>query len=156
MQKCRLMLIVWGLVMSLSLYSQTYRLKLQSGSVNPSILCTTMSIGGYEIEDVIIDSGSTATQLTLADYTELRERGILTSSNFVGEVNTRNSNGTYCKKLKYRIPSIIIGGLRVTNLEVTFDTNDGQSTPRLVGLNFFRLFQTVTIDFNENTLVLAK
>lgn len=156
MLKYRLLLIVWGLVISLSLSAQTYLLQLYPGSVNPSILCTSMTIGGYEIDDVIIDTGSTATQLTLADYTELRERGILTSSNFVGEVNTRNSNGTYCKKLKYRIPMLVIGNLQVTNLEVIFEGSDNKTSPRLVGLNFFRLFKNVAIDFSENTLMLVK
>lgn len=150
----RIFALVILLMSSLHLLAQEYMVALVPGKTNPALLCTTISFQEYQIDNVIIDTGSTTTQLNHKDFVTLKKNGLLSSANLLGEVKTRDCNGVITAKQKYRIPLMSIGGIKIRNLEVIFDKEENAS--RLLGLNFFRLFRNVSIDFNEKTLVLIK
>ena len=134
-----------------------YRMKFtEPHGVNPMLVCTNMDFGGYKI-DAMFDTGSTCTQLPYSDYDVLKRRGVIGEHNLVGYVKTCIANGTVTQqKPKYKIKSVVIGGIKVSNIEVVFDTSNKSNTHRLIGQNFLRHFDKVEFDFNNKEIILLK
>ena len=134
-----------------------YKMKFtEPNGVNPMLVCTNMDFGGYKI-DVMFDTGSTCTQLTCSDYDVLKRHEVIGEHNFVGYVKTRIANGAITdQKPKYKIKSVVIGGIKVSNIEVVFDISNKSNTHRLIGQNFLRYFDKVEFDFNNKEIVLIK
>lgn len=150
----KLVTLLMVLIITLPISAQEYIIKIVPGKNNPSLLCTYMHVGGYRMDNVIIDTGSTTSQLNYKDYIQLKISGILTDANLIGTVKTRNANGIITSKPKYRIPSMTIGSTTVHNMEVIFDSSENAS--RLLGLNYLKLFKSVTLDISDSTLILVK
>ena len=140
----------------MSLSAKTYTIHLEPCSFNPTAMCTNVSISGYQMKDVFIDTGATTSQLTYKDFIELRKRGVLSSSNFLCESTARDANGTERKTQRYRIESLNIDGVLVQNLVVIFTSKDCPNAKRLLGLNFFKFFRFFMVDFEDNILMLIK
>ena len=146
------------IVVCVGVSAQTrYRMKFtEPNGVNPMLVCTNMDFGGYKI-DVMFDTGSTCTQLPYSDYVALKRHDVIGEHNFVGYVKTCIANGTVTsQKPKYKIKSVVIGGIKVSNLEVVFDTSNKSNTHRLIGQNFLRYFDKVEFDSNNKEIVLIK
>ena len=145
--------IVWAGVSAQIRYKMKFT---EPNGVNPLLVCTNMDFGGYKI-DVMFDTGSTCTQLPYSDYVALKHRKVIGEHNFVGYVKTCIANGTVTEqKPKYKIKTVVISGIKVSNIEVVFDTSNKSNTHRLIGQNFLRHFDKVEFDFNNKEIVLVK
>ena len=154
----KIIILIALIIVCVGVSAQTrYKMKFtEPNGVNPMLVCTNMDFGGYKI-DVMFDTGSTCTQLPYSDYVALKRRGVIGEHNFVGNVQTCIANGTLTEqKPKYKISSVVICGIKVSNIEVVFDISNKSNTHRLIGQNFLRHFDKVEFDFNNKEIVLVK
>lgn len=134
---------------------QSYVIRYSAASHNPALISLSLTVDSYCMDDVIIDSGSTTTQLTYTDYVHLKNSGYLTRDSYIGSVQTRNCNGQIVNKPKYRLKTVKLGTITLNNVDVIFDTVNKTNNIRLLGLNFLNRFSSVNVDFNSKTLTLA-
>ena len=154
----KITILIALIIVCVGVSAQTrYTMKFtEPNGVNPMLVCTNMDFGGYKI-DVMFDTGSTCTQLPYPDYVALKRRGVIGKHNFVGNVKTCIANGTVTgQKPKYKIKSVVIGGIKVSSIEGVFDMSNKSNTHRLIGQNFLRHFDKVEFDFNNKEIVLVK
>ena len=154
----KIIILIALIIVCVGVSAQTrYKMKFtEPNGVNPMLVCTNMDFGGYKI-DVMFDTGSTCTQLPYSDYVALKRRKVIGEHNLVGYVKTCIANGTVtAQKPKYKIKSVVIGGIKVSNIEVVFDISNKSNTHRLIGQNFLRYFDKVEFDFNNKEIVLIK
>ena len=154
----KIIILIASIIVCVGVSAQTrYKMKFtEPNGVNPLLICTNMDFEGYVI-DVMFDTGSTCTQLPYSDYVALKRRGVIGEHNFVGNVQTCIANGTLTEqKPKYKISSVVIGGIKVSNIEIVFDISNKSNKHRLIGQNFLRYFNKVEFDFNNKEIVLIK
>ena len=134
-------------------YSQSRSVTVSRG--RNDLMYVNASVSGYQLSDVIIDTGSNKSLLSYSDYVEMKKRGIISKDNFAGYVNIRTSANTVARRECYSIDRFEFLGFTLDNVVVIFDTVNKNSDTRIIGMNILKMFDKIEYSPKKGELTVS-
>jgi predicted aspartyl protease len=103
--------------------------------------------------DFILDSGASVVLIPEDVFSVLVRNGTILKSDILGYQNFTIADGTTSKKPVFRIKSLTIGNITVTDIEATIGE---LNSDLLLGQSFIQKFKSIKIDNSSNELVIEK
>jgi aspartyl protease family protein len=138
-------------------YTTSEDMSLYAGSINipyseqhGNTITIPVKINGMGL-DMIFDTGASSTCITLAEARYLYEKGTLTQSDFLEEMNYQTADGNISVGLRINLREVQIGDkITLQNIEALVVEN--QQAPLLLGQSVMKKFREISVD-RENKLV---
>lgn len=133
--------------LSLSLFAQKhYSVKITK---TDKYVIVPANIEGYEIEDLIFDTGCVTTLLLDEDLERLKKLGIVSEKDRKPDTYMKGYDGRKMQVKKYVVPSLTIGRMRLRNVVVLFSP---VAKTRTLGQNVMRRFEKIAINYKDNSM----
>ena len=137
----RIVAAILILLSSVQAYAQSRSVTVRNNGND--LMYVSITVSGYRMGDVIVDTGSNKSLLAYEDYVEMKRRGIISRDNFAGYVNIRTSANTVARRESYCIDGLDFLGFRLDNVVVIFDTSSKISRTRIIGMNILGRFDKI-------------
>jgi clan AA aspartic protease (TIGR02281 family) len=100
----------------------------------------------------LLDTGATNVVIPKDVAARLMREGTLTSADYIGDSTYIMGDGHRRHSAKYRLKSVTVGGLTVTDVKCTIG---GAGSSLLLGQSFLQKFSSYSIDNSRGVLVLG-
>lgn len=104
--------------------------------------------------DMIYDTGSTETMLSLAEAEYLYRKGLLTEADFIEEQSLSMADGSITEGLKIRLKQLAVGtdknGFYIEDIEAT--VTGSHNSMLLLGQNVMQYFRSISVDTEEGVI----
>jgi clan AA aspartic protease (TIGR02281 family) len=117
-----------------------------------NVLETDILLNGYKSR-FIFDTGASNVSFSSKLYKTLVQKGLITQSDIIREIETVMANGDIAKALIVNIKRIDLGDSYLENIEAMIIK--GNNVPPLLGQSALEKFGTITID-NQKSLIFLK
>ena len=115
---------------------------------------TTISIGNYTMNDVMIDTGSTFTVLNYNDYNYMLSHNIISEKDYICDNTMSTPSGSHTVK-RYNVKSINIDNITLHNVMICFNISCPFKNLRVLGMDTINEFDTFTINFKTNEVTVT-
>ncbi len=149
----RIVAAILILLSSVQAYAQSRSVTV--GNNGNDLMYVSITVSGYRMGDVIVDTGSNKSLLAYEDYVEMKRRGIISRDNFAGYVNIRTSANTVARRESYCIDGLDFLGFRLDNVVVIFDTSSKNSRTRIIGMNVLKNFNKIEYSPKKGELTVS-
>jgi len=149
----RIVAAILILLSSVQAYAQSRSVTV--GNNGNDLMYVSITVSGYRMGDVIVDTGSNKSLLAYEDYVEMKRRGIISRDNFAGYVNIRTSANTVARRESYCIDGLDFLGFRLDNVVVIFDTSSKISRTRIIGMNVLKNFSKIEYSPKKGELTVS-
>ena len=113
-------------------------------------------IENYALDNCIIATGCAGIHLPYKDYQYCISHGIITEKDYECDVMNRTALSTLYRGKKYKVRNFYVGNFLIHDVSVTFDIFNKEGYMRLIGMELFNNFSSVTINLKENKILLTR
>lgn len=145
---CVLLNILLFIMLSLTCLSQTI-IKMQKQSGVYYLPC---KVNGLKL-DFILDTGASNISISLSEALFMLKNGYLSEDDIKGSSYAQLANGELVKNTEIRIRKLLIGDLELSNIKAGIINNI--DAPLLLGQSLLSRFGKVTIDYDNNLLIIS-